>query len=258
MIKLLTTLLCLFVSTAFADEYWEVQVRNINQAQADAAQTSIQGLDQTGVTIMLQAWSPDDNVFRLGVGGTDLSSFKTALRNAVQSEYGKLPEFDVVRETPNEMSPKARVCSGSDVAAGYNRTINAYFGADMRDVPDAAYTNWINPGDDYCRVRLGTNCDGTDATTLQINAAASIWSNMNQCNRWRIRLHHEGTVYPHESIAKVEVQFSDRVPWTRRADLQACLVADEFEYLGSTYSEACARLNARTPGLCDRFTGFSE
>lgn len=252
MIKLLLALF--LIGSANADEYWDVKVFDVPQAQVQPAIDLINGLDQTGVSISVMAWSPDDNIFRLGVGGANLSTFKTALRNAVQSQYGKLPEFDVVRSDPDEMDPKTRVCTAADVAT-YNPKIPAYFGSDLRGLGDNPYQNWLEPGNSYCQTRTGLNCDGTEASEAAVNSALTTWGNMNQCNRWRIRLHAEGTVYPHESLEKVHVYFAN-VPRHREDALRACLVPSEFIFLGTNRDAACERLNQIAPNFCARFTGF--
>lgn len=130
---------------------------------------------------------------------------------------------------------------------------SAFFGADFRGLDDTSYANWISPGNEFCRVWLARNCDGSSATEEQVSGALATWEAMSQCRRWRVRLHHQGLIWVHDSQPKIEIQYYTGIPVSAKDAIVSCLVADEFEYLGSKASVVCAALNARAPDLCSHF-----
>lgn len=255
LLRKLLFIIFLFPSLCLAGDYWEVRVRNVDFATFLPLSFSIPAAMPAGVAnVFITTHDAATNTMIFGVAGDDLSSFKSALRSELFSAFGELPSFDVVREDPDEMGIKARVCNVSE-AETYNPKFPAYFGSDLRGLGDSPYQNWLEPGNSYCHTRTGLNCDGSAASDAAVDSSLTTWGNMNQCNRWRIRLHHEGEKWDHDTLAKIHIYFAN-VPQHRGAALRACLTPSEFEFLGQTRADACQKLNNRQAGLCGRFTGF--
>lgn len=130
---------------------------------------------------------------------------------------------------------------------------SAFFASDYRTLPDAQFVNWINPGDNWFRVRGGVNADGTIATPAEVSAAVSTWQGMTQGNRWRIRLHHQGLVWIHDNQPKIEIAYYTGIPAHLADEIRLILVEDEFEYLGQTASQVRTKLDNRNPTLLEHF-----
>jgi hypothetical protein len=131
---------------------------------------------------------------------------------------------------------------------------SGFFGADYRNDSAAVFTNWISPGNRFFRVQSGVNADASSATDAQITTARNQWEGFTQCIRWRIRLHHTaGIRKQHETIAKLFVYYTTDIPVAKKAQIRNCLIPGEFEFLGDTFAEAKATLNAAQAGLANKF-----
>lgn len=237
-----------------ADQYCDIKVFNVPQAQVDNAVNLINGVDQTGVSISVVTWKPETEVLGIGVGGPNLDAWKTALKAAILAEYGRLPDFEVTREDPDEMDPITRVCTAGDIAQGYNNYVQAFFASDLRLYPAGAYTNWIEAGDRWFRVRTGLNADGTTPTAQEIEDAQTQFAGFPLAYRWRIRLHHEcKEKWEHDTIEKLWVYFTNKIPQHRAEDVRAILEPNEFEYAGEHGQDVWDFLEARQVGLASHF-----
>lgn len=99
-----------------ADKYHVFEMDGVSQAQSAQLTEDLGTVDVSGVTISGLSWSPDDNVFKMDLGGPDLTAPLAAIRAQIQTTLGKSPEVDleVARDT-------SQCRTGLDCQAG-NRT----------------------------------------------------------------------------------------------------------------------------------------
>lgn len=145
--------------------------------------------------------------------------------------------------------------SDLEYPSGPNDYASGYFGANFNAESDSAYENWIDPGDKFFRVRGGLNADGSPATQQEIDSAVNTWENtLNQCQRWRIRLHHEAlSRWVHETNSKVFMYYHSGIPKSKKDQIKLCLDQNTFEYLGQKASDVKTKLEDRQPGLTAKF-----
>lgn len=161
----------------------------------------------------------------------------------------KLLIFILFFSVPLQLISQEDLTERPSLPGTYN---NGFFAMDARGLSDVNYEAWINPGNDYCRVKIKRNCDGTNATALQVSSAETTWMAMARCNKFRIRLSHDSELkFPHTVIGeKVQVFYTTSIPSSLISDIKSCLDPNTFEFLGVKYSIVCAALNARQAGLC--------
>jgi len=132
---------------------------------------------------------------------------------------------------------------------------SGFFGANFTGVPQAAYENWIAPGDRWHRIISSVNADGSPANPVDIAAAEDQWQNIfGRAERWRIRLHHLAELkWPHITNDKVWVYYTSAIPAAKKPQLVEILDPGSFEFLGHTFAEMKAKLNARQANLIEKF-----
>jgi len=139
-----------------------------------------------------------------------------------------------------------------DQPAGPNDYRSGFFGADYRGYSQQTWEHWADPGNEFCKVLIGSNCDGS--TAHGVAEAISTWQNMSQCNRWRVRLFHHAMIKKvHITQPRIWAFYHTGIPASKKTAIKDCLKPSEFEYLGDTYSDACSTLNDHSAGLCDKF-----
>lgn len=131
---------------------------------------------------------------------------------------------------------------------------SGFAAANYTNIAQTPYENWINPGNEFCRVKYHANCDESEATAQEISGALATWDAMATCYRFRIRLHHQSQIRArHDTNDKIWVYYTTSIPSSRISELRNCQIVNVFEHIGNTYSQACATLNARQAGLCAHF-----
>src|SRR3990170_8354948 len=83
------------------------------------------------------------------------------------------------------------------------QTASGYFAANYTVLSPTLLADWISPGNKYFRTRFQVNPDQTRPTSTQINAARTEWEAFTQCQRWRIRIHHESLIKRKQSAADI-------------------------------------------------------
>lgn len=130
--------------------------------------------------------------------------------------------------------------------SGPNDYCSGFFAANYSALTAGQRTNWIEPGDRFCMVAHGTNCDGSEANAVDIASAKSAWTNsFTQCARWRTRLHHESPIFKKHSVQDVWIYYHSGIPCTKKAAIAACLEQSTFEYLGQTFSAVRTKITNR-------------
>lgn len=124
---------------------------------------------------------------------------------------------------------------------------SGFFAADLRGLADTPYQDWIDPGNEFCRVAHKANCDSSTATSEQLSGALATWQAMSKCNRLRLRLFHKSRLkYEHGTMAKVWVMYNTGLPVSLKDEAKLCLDPGTFEYLGDTFSSARTKIVNRT------------
>lgn len=98
------------------DQYAEFRVGNVNAAVVNTVISELQQI--AGYSALNVFYSPSDKILRIGVGGEDLTTWRTNLLAAIQARFGKVPDLDRFATGPSDMDPKVRVVTGRDSRRG--------------------------------------------------------------------------------------------------------------------------------------------
>jgi hypothetical protein len=132
---------------------------------------------------------------------------------------------------------------------------SGHFLMDASRIGKPNWASWFAPGDDYCRAKNGTQCDGTPADAKIVKNATNTWNAMKLCDQVRVRLYHDAQIKRiHPKDDRVAWLYTTSLPDSLDKHAKECSNPKTFEFIGGTFSAACSALDKiHNDDLCKHF-----